>query len=199
MCECMGVPRTGGVDLRPGAPGDGAGKLAADRERQRRTDPARGITVNAGVIGGGTRALVAARLGRSDVSIDQAIDEKRMARRSVLCGIGPASRLEITGGLNGRNGRTSGRPHCSPTQQQMAAGLGFIAKSKRQAELTGILPRPGNPRSWEWNGCGGRRRHAPQRHPFARCSRSRTALRALIIGGLVSAVGRGKGQSAGTV
>ncbi len=67
------------------------------------TDPARGLTVNAGVISGGTRSNIVAADARAefDVRIARAADASRIERQfRQLKPRDPACRLTLTGGIN---------------------------------------------------------------------------------------------------
>jgi glutamate carboxypeptidase len=93
------------------------------------TDLARGITVNAGVIGGGTRSNVVAAeaWAEFDVRIARAVDAQRVDRRfRSLRAVDRQCRLEITGGLNRPPmERTPGTVALFRRAATMAAGLGF--------------------------------------------------------------------------
>jgi glutamate carboxypeptidase len=100
--QVHGVPSHSGVDFSHGH----SAVLELGRQIERAsafTDLARGITVNAGVIGGGTRSNVvpAHAWAEFDVRIARAVDAERMDRRfQSLRAIDRACRLEVAGGLN---------------------------------------------------------------------------------------------------
>ena len=93
------------------------------------TDLSRGLTVNCGVISGGTRSNVIAAEAHAeiDVRIARASDEARVARllRS-LKPIDPACRLTVTGGLNRPPmERKAGTIALFKQAKKLAADLGF--------------------------------------------------------------------------
>ncbi|HEY0162148.1 MAG TPA: M20 family metallopeptidase [Edaphobacter sp.] len=93
------------------------------------TDLSRGLTVNCGVVSGGTRSnvIAAAAHAEIDVRIARASDEARVSRlfRS-LKPFDPACKLTLTGGINRPPmERKSGTIALFKQAKKLAAGLGF--------------------------------------------------------------------------
>jgi glutamate carboxypeptidase len=123
-----GVAAHSGVDFAQGH--SAVLELARQIERASAfTDLARGITVNAGVIGGGTRSNVVAAeaWAEFDVRVAKAADAQRVDRRfRSLRAVDPRCTLQIEGGLNRPPmERTSGNAALFHRAATMAAGLGF--------------------------------------------------------------------------
>jgi glutamate carboxypeptidase len=153
------------------------------------TDPARGITVNAGVIGGGTRSNVVAAeaWAEFDVRIAKAIDAERMERRfRSLRAVDRQCRLEITGGLNRPPmERTSGTGALFRRAATMAAGLGFHLQEAAtgggsDGNFTSALGIP----TLDGMGAVGEGAHAEHESILLDALVPRTALLAAMIGGL---------------
>jgi glutamate carboxypeptidase len=154
------------------------------------TDPARGITVNAGVIGGGTRSNVVAAeaWAEFDVRIAKAIDAERMERRfRSLRAVDRQCKLEITGGLNRPPmERTSGTAALFRRAATMAAGLGFHLQEAAtgggsDGNFTSALGIP----TLDGMGAVGEGAHAEHESILLDALVPRTALLAAMIGGLV--------------
>jgi glutamate carboxypeptidase len=153
------------------------------------TDPARGITVNAGVIGGGTRSNVVAAeaWAEFDVRIARAVDAKRMDRRfRTLRAVDRKCRLEISGGLNRPPmERTSGTVALFQRAATMAAGLGFSLQEAAtgggsDGNFTSALGIP----TLDGMGAVGEGAHASHESILLDALVPRTALLAAMIGGL---------------
>jgi glutamate carboxypeptidase len=126
--QVHGVAAHSGVDFAHGH--SAVLELARQIERASAlTDPARGITVNAGVIGGGTRSNVVAAHAWADfdVRIAKAVDARRVDRRfRSLRAVDRRCTLQVEGGLNRPPmERTSGTVALFHHAAAMAAGLGF--------------------------------------------------------------------------
>jgi glutamate carboxypeptidase len=154
------------------------------------TDPARGITVNAGVIGGGTRSNVVAAeaWAEFDVRIAKAIDAERMERRfRSLRAVDRQCKLEITGGLNRPPmERTSGTAALFRRAATIAAGLGFHLQEAAtgggsDGNFTSALGIP----TLDGMGAVGEGAHAEHESILLDALVPRTALLAAMIGGLV--------------
>jgi glutamate carboxypeptidase len=153
------------------------------------TDLSRGITVNAGVIGGGTRSNVvpAEAWAEFDVRIAKAIDAKRVDRcfRS-LRPVDRKCRLEISGGLNRPPmERTSGTVALFEHAATMAAGLGFQLQEAAtgggsDGNFTSALGIP----TLDGMGAIGEGAHADNESILLDALVPRTALLAAMIGGL---------------
>jgi glutamate carboxypeptidase len=153
------------------------------------TDPARGITVNAGVIGGGTRSNVVAAeaWAEFDVRIAKAIDAERMERRfRSLRAVDRQCKLEITGGLNRPPmERTSGTAALFRRAATIAAGLGFHLQEAAtgggsDGNFTSALGIP----TLDGMGAVGEGAHAEHESILLDALVPRTALLAAMIGGL---------------
>ena len=126
--QVHGVPAHSGVDFSQGH----SAILELGRQIERAsafTDPARGITVNAGVAGGGTRSNVvpAEAWAEFDVRIARLRDVDRLDRRfRSLRPVDRHCRLEVTGGLNRPPmERTPATVNLFRRAATMAKGLGF--------------------------------------------------------------------------
>jgi glutamate carboxypeptidase len=186
--QVHGVAAHSGVDFSRGH----SAVLELGRQIERAsgfTDPARGITVNAGVIGGGTRSNVVAAeaWAEFDVRIAKAIDAERMERRfRSLRAVDRQCRLEITGGLNRPPmERTSGTAALFGRAATMAAGLGFHLQEAAtgggsDGNFTSALGIP----TLDGMGAVGEGAHAPHESILLDALVPRTALLAAMIGGL---------------
>src|SRR3954447_26220584 len=115
-------------------------------------DPARGITVNVGVIAGGLRANVVAPEARAelDVRVLAAEDAERLERQVLgLTAETPGTRVEVLGGID--------RPPLEPTPGNQV----LTAAALRRAARVGGAPRGGA-------GGGGARRRRRARRGHAR-------------------------------
>ena len=183
-----GVAAHSGVDFSRGH----SAVLELGRQIERAsgfTDPGRGITVNAGVIGGGTRSNVVAAeaWAEFDVRIAKAIDAERMERRfRSLRAVDRQCRLEITGGLNRPPmERTSGTVALFRRAATMAAGLGFHLQEAAtgggsDGNFTSALGIP----TLDGMGAVGEGAHAAHESILLDALVPRTALLAAMIGGL---------------
>jgi glutamate carboxypeptidase len=153
------------------------------------TELARGITVNAGVIGGGTRSNVVAAeaWAEFDVRIAKAVDAERMERRfRSLRAVDRQCRLEITGGLNRPPmERTSGTVTLFRRAATMAEGLGFHLQEAAtgggsDGNFTSALGIP----TLDGMGAVGEGAHASHESILLDALVPRTALLAAMIGGL---------------
>jgi glutamate carboxypeptidase len=153
------------------------------------TDLARGITVNAGVVGGGTRSNVVAAeaWAEFDVRIARAVDAERMDRRfRSLRAVDRQCRLEISGGLNRPPmERTSGTVALFRRAATMAAGLGFHLQEAAtgggsDGNFTSALGIP----TLDGMGAVGEGAHASHESILLDALVPRTALLAAMIGGL---------------
>jgi glutamate carboxypeptidase len=186
--QVHGVAAHSGVDFSRGH----SAVLELGRQIERAsgfTDPARGITVNAGVIGGGTRSNVVAAeaWAEFDVRIAKAIDAERMERRfRSLRAVDRQCRLEITGGLNRPPmERTSGTVALFRRAATMAAGLGFHLQEAAtgggsDGNFTSALGIP----TLDGMGAVGEGAHAEHESILLDALVPRTALLAAMIGGL---------------
>jgi glutamate carboxypeptidase len=153
------------------------------------TDLRRGITVNAGVVGGGTRSNVVAAeaWAEFDVRIARAVDAERMERRfRSLRAVDRQCRLEISGGLNRPPmERTSGTVTLFRQAATMAAGLGFQLQEAAtgggsDGNFTSALGIP----TLDGMGAVGEGAHASHESILLDALVPRTALLAAMIGGL---------------
>jgi glutamate carboxypeptidase len=186
--QVHGVAAHSGVDFSRGH----SAVLELGRQIERAsgfTDAARGITVNAGVIGGGTRSNVVAAeaWAEFDVRIAKAIDAARMERRfRSLRAVDRQCRLEITGGLNRPPmERTSGTVALFRRATTMAAGLGFHLQEAAtgggsDGNFTSALGIP----TLDGMGAVGEGAHAEHESILLDALVPRTALLAAMIGGL---------------
>jgi len=183
-----GVAAHSGVDFSQGH----SAVLELGRQIERAstfTDLARGITVNAGVIGGGTRSnVVAARAwAEFDVRIARAVDAKRIDRRfRSLRAFDRKCRLEVSGGLNRPPmERTSGTVALFRRAATLAAGLGFQLQEAAtgggsDGNFTSALGIP----TLDGMGAVGEGAHASHESILLDALVPRTALLAAMIGGL---------------
>jgi glutamate carboxypeptidase len=153
------------------------------------TDPARGITVNAGVIGGGTRSNVVAAEAWADfdVRIAKAVDAQRVDRRfRSLRALDRRCTLEVDGGLNRPPmERTSGTAALFHHAATMAAGLGFHLQEAAtgggsDGNFTSALGIP----TLDGMGAVGEGAHSNGESILLEALVPRTALLAAMIGGL---------------
>jgi glutamate carboxypeptidase len=153
------------------------------------TDPARGITVNAGVIGGGTRSNVVAAEAWADfdVRIAKAVDAQRVDRRfRSLRALDRRCTLEVEGGLNRPPmERTSGTAALFHHAATMAAGLGFHLQEAAtgggsDGNFTSALGIP----TLDGMGAVGEGAHSNGESILLEALVPRTALLAAMIGGL---------------
>jgi glutamate carboxypeptidase len=183
-----GVAAHSGVDFTQGH----SAVLELGRQIERASafsNPARGITVNAGVIGGGTRSNVVAAeaWAEFDVRIAKAVDAPRMDRRfRSLRPIDRQCRLEVTGGLNRPPmERTSGTVALFRRAATIAAGLGFSLQEAAtgggsDGNFTSALGIP----TLDGMGAVGEGAHANHESILVDALVPRTALLAAMIGGL---------------
>ena len=186
--QVHGVPSHSGVDFSHGH----SAVLELGRQIERAstfTDLTRGITVNAGVIGGGTRSNVvpAHAWAEFDVRIARAVDAERMDRRfRSLRAIDRACRLELAGGLNRPPmERTPGTVALFQRAATMAAGLGFQLQEAAtgggsDGNFTSALGIP----TLDGMGAVGEGAHAHRESILLDALVPRTALLAAMIGGL---------------
>jgi glutamate carboxypeptidase len=153
------------------------------------TDPARGITVNAGVIGGGTRSNVVAAHAWADfdVRIARVADAQRVDRRfRSLRAVDRRCTLEVEGGLNRPPmERTSGTAALFHHAATMAAGLGFHLQEAAtgggsDGNFTSALGIP----TLDGMGAVGEGAHSSGESILLEALVPRTALLAAMIGGL---------------
>jgi glutamate carboxypeptidase len=126
-----GVAAHSGIDFARGH--SAIAELARQIERIGTfTDVARGITVNAGVIGGGTRSNVVAAeaWAHVDVRIARASDAGKIERKfRSLRAFDKGCRIEVVGGMNRPPmERTAGTVALYKKAATLAAGLGFTLK-----------------------------------------------------------------------
>ena len=184
--------------FRPGTQ-RGAGAWPPDRARQRLTDLARGITVNAGVIGGGTRSNVVAAeaWAEFDVRIAKAVDARAHgAAVPFFAGGGPAMQAGDYGRIESAADGADFRDGCiiSPRSNNgRGVGFPFAGSSDRRRFGREFYLGPGDSDAG-WNGRGGRRRTCFPRIHSARCSRSQDSTACGDDRRPFFAVGRGKGQ-----
>jgi glutamate carboxypeptidase len=186
--QVHGVPSHSGVDFSHGH----SAVLELGRQIERAsafTDLARGITVNAGVIGGGTRSNVvpAHAWAEFDVRIARAVDGERMDRRfRSLRAIDRACRLEVAGGLNRPPmERTPGTVALFQRAATMAARLGFQLQEAAtgggsDGNFTSAMGIP----TLDGMGAVGEGAHAHRESILLDALVPRTALLAAMIGGL---------------
>jgi glutamate carboxypeptidase len=184
----QGVAAHSGVDFGQGH----SAVLELGRQIERAsafTDLARGITVNAGVIGGGTRSNVVAAeaWAEFDVRIARAADAPRVDRRfRSLRAVDRGCTLEVTGGLNRPPmERTSGTVALFRRAATMAAGLGFQLQEAAtgggsDGNFTSALGIP----TLDGMGAVGEGAHADHESILIEALVPRTALLAAMIGGL---------------
>jgi glutamate carboxypeptidase len=186
--QVQGVAAHSGVDFAQGH----SAVLELGRQIERAsafTNPARGITVNAGVIGGGTRSNVvpAEAWAEFDVRIAKAVDAQRIDRRfRTLRPVDRQCRLEISGGLNRPPmERTAGTVTLFRRAATMAAGLGFQLQEAAtgggsDGNFTSALGIP----TLDGMGAVGEGAHAQHESILLDALVPRTALLAAMIGGL---------------
>ncbi len=186
--QVHGVAAHSGVDFGKGH----SAVLELGRQIERAsafTNPARGITVNAGVIGGGTRSNVvpAEAWAEFDVRIAKAVDAQRIDRRfRTLRAVDRQCRLEVSGGLNRPPmERTSGTVTLFRRAATMAAGLGFQLQEAAtgggsDGNFTSALGIP----TLDGMGAVGEGAHAQHESILLDALVPRTALLAAMIGGL---------------
>jgi glutamate carboxypeptidase len=186
--QVRGIAAHSGVDFSQGH----SAVLELGRQIERAsafTDPARGITVNAGVIGGGTRSNVVAAeaWAEFDVRIARAVDGPRMDRRfRSLRAVDRRCTLEVTGGLNRPPmERTPGTVALFRRAATMAAGLGFELQEAAtgggsDGNFTSALGIP----TLDGMGAVGEGAHADRESILLDALVPRTALLAAMIGGL---------------
>jgi glutamate carboxypeptidase len=153
------------------------------------TNPARGITVNAGVIGGGTRSNVvpAEAWAEFDVRIGRAVDAARVDRQfRTLRPFDRKCRLEVTGGINRPPmERTPGTVTLFRRAATIANGLGFELQEAAtgggsDGNFTSALGIP----TLDGMGAVGEGAHADHESILLDALVPRTALLAAMIGGL---------------
>jgi glutamate carboxypeptidase len=183
-----GVAAHSGVDFSHGH----SAVLELGRQIERAsafTNLARGITVNAGVIGGGTRSNVVAAeaWAEFDVRIAKAVDGPRMDHR--FRSLRPVDRqctLEVAGGLNRPPmERTPGTISLFRRAATMAKGLGFDLQEAAtgggsDGNFTSALGIP----TLDGMGAVGEGAHADHESILLDALVPRTALLAAMIGGL---------------
>jgi glutamate carboxypeptidase len=186
--QVQGVAAHSGVDFAQGH----SAVLELGRQIERAsafTNPARGITVNAGVIGGGTRSNVvpAEAWAEFDVRIAKAVDAQRIDRRfRTLRPVDRQCRLEVSGGLNRPPmERTAGTVTLFRRAATMAAGLGFQLQEAAtgggsDGNFTSALGIP----TLDGMGAVGEGAHARHESILLDALVPRTALLAAMIGGL---------------
>ena len=186
--EVHGVPAHSGVDFSAGH----SAILELGRQIERAsafTDPAKGITVNAGVIGGGTRSNVvpAEAWAEFDVRIARLRDVEKLDRR--FRSLRPVDRhcsLEVTGGLNRPPmERTPATVNLFRRAATMAKGLGFQLQEAAtgggsDGNFTSALGIP----TLDGMGAVGEGAHADSESILLDALVPRTALLAAMIGGL---------------
>jgi len=184
----QGVAAHSGVDFSHGH----SAVLELGRQIERAsafTNLARGITVNAGVIGGGTRSNVVAAeaWAEFDVRIAKAVDGPRIDRRfRSLRAVDRQCTLEVTGGLNRPPmERTPGTISLFRRAATMAKGLGFDLQEAAtgggsDGNFTSALGIP----TLDGMGAVGEGAHADHESILLDALVPRTALLAAMIGGL---------------
>jgi glutamate carboxypeptidase len=182
-----GVPAHSGVDFSQGH----SAILELGRQIERAsafTDPAKGITVNAGVVGGGTRSNVvpAEAWAEFDVRVARLRDVERLDRRfRSLRPVDRHCRLELTGGLNRPPmERTPGTVNLFRRAATMAKGLGFQLEEAAtgggsDGNFTSALGIP----TLDGMGAVGEGAHADREFILLDALVPRTALLAAMIGG----------------
>jgi glutamate carboxypeptidase len=185
--QVHGVPAHSGVDFSQGH----SAILELGRQIERAsafTDPAKGITVNAGVAGGGTRSNVvpAEAWAEFDVRIARLRDVERLDRRfRSLRPVDRHCRLEVTGGLNRPPmERTPGTVNLFRCAATMAKGLGFQLQEAAtgggsDGNFTSALGIP----TLDGMGAVGEGAHADRESILLDALVPRTALLAAMIGG----------------
>ncbi len=187
--QVEGVAAHSGVDFKSGH----SAVLELGRQIERAsafTDPARGITVNAGVIGGGTRSNVvpATAWAEFDVRIARSADAQRIDRR--FRRLRPVDRhctLEVTGGLNRPPmERMPGTVTLFRNAATIARGLGFELQEAAtgggsDGNFTSALGVP----TLDGMGAVGEGAHADHESILLDALVPRTALLAAMIGGLI--------------
>jgi glutamate carboxypeptidase len=188
--QVHGVPAHSGVDFSQGH----SAILELGRQIERAsafTDPARGITVNAGVVGGGTRSNVvpAEAWAEFDVRIARLRDVERLDRRfRSLRPVDRHCRLEVTGGLNRPPmERTPGTVNLFRQAATMAKGLGFQLQEAAtgggsDGNFTSALGIP----TLDGMGAVGEGAHADRESILLDALVPRTALLAAMIGGFAT-------------
>jgi glutamate carboxypeptidase len=186
--QVHGVPAHSGVDFSQGH----SAILELGRQIERAsafTDPAKGITVNAGVIGGGTRSNVvpAEAWAEFDVRIARLRDVEKLDRRfRSLRPVDRHCRLEVTGGLNRPPmERTPATVNLFRHAATMAKGLGFQLQEAAtgggsDGNFTSALGIP----TLDGMGAVGEGAHADSESILIEALVPRTALLAAMIGGL---------------
>lgn len=184
----QGVAAHSGVDFAHGH----SAVLELGRQIERAsgfTDLKRGITVNAGVIGGGTRSNVVAAeaWAEFDVRIAHAVDGPKIDRRfHSLRAVDRKCRLEVSGGLNRPPmERTRGTVELFRRAATLAAGLGFQLQEAAtgggsDGNFTSALGIP----TLDGMGAVGEGAHADHESILLDALVPRTALLAAMIGGL---------------
>jgi glutamate carboxypeptidase len=186
--QVHGIAAHSGVDFTQGH----SAVLELGRQIERAsgfTNMARGITVNAGVIGGGTRSNVvpAEAWAEFDVRVAKAADAQRVDRRfRSLRAIDRRCTLEVEGGLNRPPmERTSGTVALFRQAATMAAGLGFQLQESAtgggsDGNFTSALGIP----TLDGMGAVGEGAHGERESILLEAIIPRTALLAAMIGGL---------------
>jgi glutamate carboxypeptidase len=186
--QVHGVPAHSGVDFSQGH----SAILELGRQIERAsafTDPAKGITVNAGVVGGGTRSNVvpAEAWAEFDVRIARLRDVEKLDRRfRSLRPVDRHCRLEVTGGLNRPPmERTPNTVNLFRRAATMANGLGFQLQEAStgggsDGNFTSALGIP----TLDGMGAVGEGAHADSESILLDALVPRTALLAAMIGGL---------------
>jgi glutamate carboxypeptidase len=185
--QVHGVSAHSGVDFSQGH----SAILELGRQIERAsafTDPSRGITVNAGVMGGGTRSNVvpAEAWAEFDVRIARLRDVERLDRRfRSLRPVDRNCRLEVTGGLNRPPmERTGATVNLFRRAATMAKGLGFQLQEAAtgggsDGNFTSALGIP----TLDGMGAVGEGAHADRESILLDALVPRTALLAAMIGG----------------
>jgi glutamate carboxypeptidase len=186
--DVRGVAAHSGVDFARGH----SAVLELGRQIERAsafTNPARGITVNAGVIGGGTRSNVvpAEAWVEFDVRIGRAVDAARVDRQfRTLRPFDRKCSLEVTGGINRPPmERTPGTVTLFRRAATIADGLGFELQEAAtgggsDGNFTSALGIP----TLDGMGAVGEGAHADNESILLDALVPRTALLAAMIGGL---------------
>jgi glutamate carboxypeptidase len=186
--QVHGVPAHSGVDFGRGH----SAVLELGRQIERAsgfTDLGRGITVNAGVIGGGTRSNVvpAAAWAEFDVRVAKAVDAGRMDKRfRSLRPVDRKCRLEVTGGLNRPPmERTTGTVDLFRRAATIAKGLGFdLQEAATGGGSDGNFTSALGISTLDGMGAVGEGAHADTESVVLDALVPRTALLAAMIGGL---------------
>jgi glutamate carboxypeptidase len=186
--QVHGIAAHSGVDFAQGH--SAVRELGRQIERASAfTNLARGITVNAGVVGGGTRSNVVAAeaWAEFDVRIAKAADAQRVDRRfRSLRAIDRGCTLEISGGMNRPPmERTPGTVALFRRAATIAAGLGFTLQEAAtgggsDGNFTSALGIP----TLDGMGAVGEGAHADRESILLDALVPRTALLAAMIGGL---------------